>query len=115
MSEKNSVLKWKIISAISTTCCIAFGALYFNKRVKECETIENDKVNSTNADNKNNCIANSVRIVKLPYYCKDPKIAVQKAKLMKFVIFEMKKFIILVLVKIFHMNSIALLVQLRKL
>lgn len=58
MSEKNSVLKWKIISAISTTCCIVFGALYFNKRVKECKTIENDKVNSTNVDNKNNCIAN---------------------------------------------------------
>ena len=48
MSEKNSVLKWKIISAISTTCCIMFGALYFNKRAKECKTIENDKVNSTN-------------------------------------------------------------------
>lgn len=48
MSEKNSVLKWKIISAISTTCCIVFGALYFNKRAKEYKTIENDKVNSTN-------------------------------------------------------------------
>lgn len=85
MSEKNPVLKYKIISAISTTCCIVFGALYFNKRVKECETIENDKVNSTNADNKNNCIANSARIVKLPYYCKDPKIAVQKEFLNDFI------------------------------
>lgn len=85
MSEKNSVLKYKIISAISTTCCIVFGALYFNKRVKECETIEKNKVNSTNADNKNNCIANSARIVKLPYYCKDPKIAVQKEFLNDFI------------------------------
>lgn len=85
MSEKNSVLKWKIISAVSTTCCIVFGALYFNKRAKECKTIENDKVNSTNVDNKNNCIANSARIVKLPYYCKDPKIAVQKEFLNDFI------------------------------
>lgn len=85
MSEKNSVLKWKIISAVSATCCIVFGTLYFNKRVEECKTIENDKVNSTNADNKNNCIANSARIVKLPYYCKDPKIAVQKEFLNDFI------------------------------
>ena len=85
MSEKNSVLKWKIISAVSATCCVVFGTLYFNKRVKECETIENDKVNSTNVDNKNNCIANSARIVKLPYYCKDPKIAVQKEFLNDFI------------------------------
>lgn len=85
MIEKNSVLKWKIISAISTTCCIVFGALYFNKRVKECKTIENDKVNSTNVDNKNNCIANSTRIVKLPYYCKDPKIAVREDFLNNFI------------------------------
>lgn len=85
MNEKNSVLKWKIISAVSATCCIVFGTLYFNKRVEECKTIENDKVNSTNADNKNNCIANSARIVKLPYYCKDPKIAVQKEFLNDFI------------------------------